>query len=143
MNYTLPSAIVCKHYSLPYKWPYRLTVRTDPSQGLNRGSIPRRVTATKKTELLQSFLLRGEATAHAGSRARRGREHFAELERREQLCLVIRDHKTRPACFIGLFKTQSSERVHCEELYLVIRDHKIKEIKKPPSFLNSGFITYC
>ncbi len=26
------------------KWPYRLTVRTDPSQGLNRGSIPRRVT---------------------------------------------------------------------------------------------------
>lgn len=25
-------------------WPYRLTVRTDPSQGLNRGPIPRRVT---------------------------------------------------------------------------------------------------
>ena len=24
--------------------PYRLTVRTEPSQGLNRGSIPRRVT---------------------------------------------------------------------------------------------------
>jgi hypothetical protein len=27
-----------------FKWPYRLTVRTEPSQGLNRGSIPRRVT---------------------------------------------------------------------------------------------------
>ena len=25
-------------------WPYRLTVRTKPSQGLNRGSIPRKVT---------------------------------------------------------------------------------------------------
>lgn len=25
-------------------WLYRLTVRTNPSQGLNRGSIPRRVT---------------------------------------------------------------------------------------------------
>jgi hypothetical protein len=25
-------------------WPYRLTVRTEPSQGLNPGSIPGRVT---------------------------------------------------------------------------------------------------
>ena len=30
-------------------WPYRLTVRTKPSQGLNRGSIPRKVTKRKKT----------------------------------------------------------------------------------------------
>ena len=27
-----------------YTRPYRLTARTEPSQGLNRGSIPRRVT---------------------------------------------------------------------------------------------------
>lgn len=31
-------------YSFGEAWPYRLTARTDPSQGLNRGSIPRRVT---------------------------------------------------------------------------------------------------
>ena len=30
--------------NLCFYWPYRLTVRTRPSQGLNRGSIPRRVT---------------------------------------------------------------------------------------------------
>lgn len=31
-------------YCKKSEWPYRLTVRTDPSQGLNSGSIPGRVT---------------------------------------------------------------------------------------------------
>ncbi|KKQ82497.1 MAG: hypothetical protein UT05_C0001G0086 [Parcubacteria group bacterium GW2011_GWF2_38_76] len=30
-----------------YKWPYRLTVRTAPSQGVNQGSIPCKVINTK------------------------------------------------------------------------------------------------
>ncbi len=30
---------------ISWAWPYRLTARTEPSQGLNRGSIPRRVTS--------------------------------------------------------------------------------------------------
>ena len=44
-------------------WPYRLTVRTEPSQGLNRGSIPRRVTATenKPTAGLFSCAVKTEA----------------------------------------------------------------------------------
>ena len=36
--------------------PYRLTVRTDPSQGLNRGSIPRRVTFNSAHEYFKYFL---------------------------------------------------------------------------------------
>ena len=34
--------------------PYRLTVRTDPSQGLNQGSIPCRVTFNSAHEKLYS-----------------------------------------------------------------------------------------
>ena len=37
--------------------PYRLTVRTRPSQGLNRGSIPRRVTPKETFAKLE---IRGE-----------------------------------------------------------------------------------
>ena len=37
-------------------WPYRLTVRTAPFHGVNRGSIPRGVTVTK-----MSFVLQDEA----------------------------------------------------------------------------------
>ena len=40
-------------------WLYRLTVRTDPSQGLNRGSIPRRVTFNSAHE-------KRTKTAHLG-----------------------------------------------------------------------------
>ena len=36
--------------------PYRLTARTDPSQGLNQSSILCRVTATRKAHLLSFFL---------------------------------------------------------------------------------------
>src|SRR3989344_752723 len=36
-------------------WPYRLTVRTEPSQGLNRGSIPRRGIAPKRLSLCRVF----------------------------------------------------------------------------------------
>ena len=37
-------------------WPYRLTVRTAPFHGVNRGSIPLGVTVTK-----MSFVLQDEA----------------------------------------------------------------------------------
>jgi hypothetical protein len=36
-------------YSNQAKWPHRLTVRTNPSQGLNRSSILRGVTKSKET----------------------------------------------------------------------------------------------
>ena len=47
-------------------WPYRLTVRTKPSQGLNPGSIPGRVTIRYKTcfkgfEAVFTFELQGFA----------------------------------------------------------------------------------
>ena len=53
-------------------WPYRLSVRTHPSQGWKRSSILRRVTATKNSHLLGSFLLRGEATGHVFRHAEAG-----------------------------------------------------------------------
>ena len=37
-------SIVCGFVVLCSIWPYRLMVRTRPSQGWNRGSTPRRVT---------------------------------------------------------------------------------------------------
>ncbi|KKQ20681.1 MAG: hypothetical protein US33_C0014G0001 [Parcubacteria group bacterium GW2011_GWC1_36_9] len=47
--------IIGRTFKLKCFRPYRLTVRTRPSQGLNRGSIPRRVT---KTELNGFFKAR-------------------------------------------------------------------------------------
>ena len=38
-----------------FQRPYRLTVRTEPSQGLNRGSIPRRVMVPKRPSLSRVF----------------------------------------------------------------------------------------
>jgi hypothetical protein len=44
-------------YSMGFLRPYRLTVRTEPSQGLNRGSIPRRVMPqTKHLHLIAGAL---------------------------------------------------------------------------------------
>ncbi len=38
---------LCQFDSVVLYWPYRLTVRTEPSQGSNPGSIPGKVTNTK------------------------------------------------------------------------------------------------
>ena len=38
-----------------YVWPHRLTARTEPSQGLNRGSIPRGATTITQSENLPIF----------------------------------------------------------------------------------------
>ena len=39
-----------------FKWPYRLTVRTRPFQGWNRGAIPRGVTKRKEKVNCFTFL---------------------------------------------------------------------------------------
>ncbi len=48
------SLCVCARLKIA-KWPYRLTVRTAPFHGVNRGSIPRGVTSDTKRSL-QSVL---------------------------------------------------------------------------------------
>ena len=44
--------IFCILLCIQRKWPYRLTVRTEPSQGLNRGSIPRKVTIFREAKIV-------------------------------------------------------------------------------------------
>jgi hypothetical protein len=62
-----------------YIWPYRLSARTEASQASKRGSIPRRVTPTKKNasaRMLFSLavgLCRGIESRSERRRARRGR----------------------------------------------------------------------
>ncbi len=43
-------------------WPYRLMVRTRPSQGWNRGSTPRRVTRRDSSDVLVEDSLKTQAS---------------------------------------------------------------------------------
>lgn len=63
-----------------YGWLYRLTVRTEASQALNRGSIPRRVTKRHKTSPAGGFVRLGGRSDVAPATASRGREHLVLCE---------------------------------------------------------------
>ena len=81
---------------------YRLTVRTNPSQGLNRGSIPRRVTnGAKPNKLLYlRAVCEGAGLVHEHANSRAGVANtYIFYERSEVKYLVIRDHINSPFCF--------------------------------------------